>query len=134
MNTTITVAEGILFCLILLLGGCIAARTGRLLWAVMTVWLSLVLISMPLASVNMAWVEAYAKAGTARSSAVERDRLHDALAGKVFQRYRAAGGSRRGGLPDFFIGAHAAVSKLPILTRDTRRYATYFSGIDLISP
>ena len=46
MNTTITVAEGILFCLILLLGGCIAARTGRLLWAVMTVWLSLVLISM----------------------------------------------------------------------------------------
>ena len=77
MNTTITVAEGILFCLILLLGGCIAARTGRLLWAVMTVWLSLVLISMPLASVNMAWVEAYAKAGTARSSAVERDRLHE---------------------------------------------------------
>jgi predicted nucleic acid-binding protein len=56
------------------------------------------------------------------------------LAGKVFQRYRAKGGTRRGVLPDFFIGAHAAVVDLPLLTRDPRRYRTYFSGITLISP
>jgi len=56
------------------------------------------------------------------------------LAGKVFQRYRAKGGSRIGVLPDFFIGAHAAVAQLPLLTRDPRRYRTYFSGIALIAP
>jgi len=56
------------------------------------------------------------------------------LAGKVFQRYRARGGSRTGVLPDFFIGAHAAVARFPLLTRDPRRYRTYFSGITLIAP
>lgn len=56
------------------------------------------------------------------------------LAGKVFQRYRAAGGSRSGVLPDFFIGAHAAVAGLPLLTRDVRRYRTYFPTINLIAP
>jgi len=56
------------------------------------------------------------------------------LAGKAFQRYRAAGGSRTGVLPDFFIGAHAAVTQFPLLTRDPRRYRTYFSGITLIAP
>jgi hypothetical protein len=56
------------------------------------------------------------------------------LAGKVFQRYRAAGGPRTGTLPDFFIGAHAAVAGLPLLTRDVRRYRTYFPSITLIAP
>jgi predicted nucleic acid-binding protein len=56
------------------------------------------------------------------------------LAGKVFQRYRVQRGSRTGVLPDFFIGAHAAVSQLPLLTRDPRRYRAYFSGIALIAP
>jgi predicted nucleic acid-binding protein len=56
------------------------------------------------------------------------------LAGKVFQRYRAKGGIRTGVLPDFFIGAHAAVAQLPLLTRDPRRYRTYFSGIRLLAP
>jgi predicted nucleic acid-binding protein len=56
------------------------------------------------------------------------------LAGKVFQRYRARGGSRPGVLPDFFIGAHAAVAQLPLLTRDPSRYRRYFSGIALITP
>jgi predicted nucleic acid-binding protein len=56
------------------------------------------------------------------------------LAGKVFQRYRAQGGTRTGVLPDFFIGAHAAVARIPLLTRDARRYRTYFPGIALIAP
>jgi predicted nucleic acid-binding protein len=46
------------------------------------------------------------------------------LAGKVFQRYRAGGGTRSEGPPDVFIGAHAAVAKPPLLTRDVRRYRT----------
>ncbi len=56
------------------------------------------------------------------------------LAGKAFQRYRAAGGSRTGVLPDFFIGAHAAVEGLPLLTRDAGRYRTYFPTVELIAP
>ena len=56
------------------------------------------------------------------------------LAGKAFRRYRASGGARTGVLPDFFIGAHAAVSGMPLLTRDTQRYRTYFPRIDLITP
>lgn len=56
------------------------------------------------------------------------------LAGKVFTQYRRSGGSRTGVLPDFFIGAHAAVNELPLLTRDVGRYRTYFPSLKLISP
>jgi predicted nucleic acid-binding protein len=56
------------------------------------------------------------------------------LAGKAFVRYRRQGGAKSNVLGDFFIGAHAAVSGLPILTRDTRRYAAYFSNVALIAP
>jgi len=56
------------------------------------------------------------------------------LAGKAFQRYRAAGGVRTGVLPDFLIGAHAIVAALPLLTRDAQRYRTYFPAIELITP
>jgi predicted nucleic acid-binding protein len=56
------------------------------------------------------------------------------LAGKAFQQYRAAGGARTGVLPDFFIGAHAAIEGWPLLTRDARRYRTYFPKIKLIAP
>ena len=56
------------------------------------------------------------------------------LAGKVFVQYRKSGGVRTGVLPDFFIGAHAAVSGLPLLTRDGGRYRTYFPGMALIAP
>jgi len=56
------------------------------------------------------------------------------LAGKAYQRYRASGGVRTGVLPDFFIGAHALVAGVPLLTRDAARYRTYFPGIALIAP
>ena len=54
------------------------------------------------------------------------------LAGKAFAAYRRAGGRRTGVLPDFFIGAHAAVSGAPLLTRDRARYRTYFPTVELI--
>ena len=56
------------------------------------------------------------------------------LAGKTFIKYRGAGGRRAGVLPDFFIGAHAAVRRLPLLTRDVRRYRSYFPKVALIAP
>lgn len=56
------------------------------------------------------------------------------LAAKVYQRYRAAGGRRTGVLPDFFIGAHAAVTGSSLLTRDARRFRAYFPTIELITP
>ena len=56
------------------------------------------------------------------------------LAGKAFLRYRQSGGVRAGVLPDFFIGAHAAVEGWPLLTRDARRYRTYFPTLKLIAP
>ena len=56
------------------------------------------------------------------------------LAGKAYKRYRASRGVRTGVLPDFFIGAHAAAAGLTLLTRDARRYRSYFPTIDLIAP
>jgi hypothetical protein len=56
------------------------------------------------------------------------------LAGKAYLRYRAAGGVRTGVLSDFFIGAHAAADQLPLLTRDVRRYRSYFPKVELIAP
>jgi predicted nucleic acid-binding protein len=56
------------------------------------------------------------------------------LAGKAFQRYRSAGGTRTGVQPDFFLGAHAVVSDCVLITRDAARYRTYFPGIMLIAP
>jgi predicted nucleic acid-binding protein len=56
------------------------------------------------------------------------------LAGKTYLRYRAAGGVRTGVLSDFFIGAHAQVERLPLLTRDVRRYRSYFPNVELIAP
>jgi predicted nucleic acid-binding protein len=56
------------------------------------------------------------------------------LAGKAFVRYRRQGGTKNSVLADFFIGAHAAVSRYPLLTRDPRRYLSYFSDVQLIAP
>ena len=56
------------------------------------------------------------------------------LAGKCFVRYRRRGGSRRSPLPDFYVGAHAAVAGHRLLTRDARRYRDYFPTVELIAP
>ncbi len=56
------------------------------------------------------------------------------LAAKAFHRYRGAGGAKSNVLPDFVVGAHAAVAGLSLLTRDPKRYRTYFPKVDLIAP
>jgi predicted nucleic acid-binding protein len=61
-----------------------------------------------------------------------RDDLY--LAGRAHHRYRQNDGTKQGVLPDFFIGAQAAVSELPLLTRDVRRFRTYFPTLELITP
>lgn len=56
------------------------------------------------------------------------------LAGQAFLRYRRAGGDRRSPLPDLYIGAHAQVAGITLLTRDVGRYRTYFPAVTLIAP
>jgi predicted nucleic acid-binding protein len=56
------------------------------------------------------------------------------LAGKAFLRYRRRGGARTSPLPDFFIGAHAAIAGLRLLTRDEKRYRAYYPTVTFISP
>lgn len=56
------------------------------------------------------------------------------LAGKCFLQYRRQGGGRSSVLPDFFIGAHAAVAGLALLTRDVARYRSYFPRVKLLAP
>lgn len=56
------------------------------------------------------------------------------LAGKAYLNYRRNGGTRSSTLPDFFIGAHAAVAELALLTRDTSRYQSYFPTVELVAP
>jgi predicted nucleic acid-binding protein len=56
------------------------------------------------------------------------------LAGKAFAQYRKRGGNKAQVLPDFFIGAHAAVQGWPLLTRDAKRFRTYFPGLEVLAP
>lgn len=56
------------------------------------------------------------------------------LAGKCFLKYRKSGGTKLGPLPDFYIGAHAAIANFRLLTRDAKRFRTYFPRLELISP
>ena len=70
--------------------------------------------------------------GGFRVDPVPREALF--LAGKAFLQYRRRSGVKTGVLPDFFIGAHAAVAGIPLLTRDAGRYRTYFPKIELINP
>lgn len=55
-------------------------------------------------------------------------------AGRSFVAYRRRGGHRRSPLPDFYIGAHAAIAGLTLLTRDPRRYRTYFPSLRVVAP
>lgn len=77
-------------------------------------------------------LDAFLDAAGLEMTSMPREALF--LAGKVFTNYRRAGGSRTGVLPDFFIGAHAVVRALPLLTRDVGRYRTYFPSLKLIRP
>ena len=56
------------------------------------------------------------------------------MASQAYRAYKQRGGTKTAPLPDFFIGAHAQVLGIPILTRDAGRYASYFSGEQLICP
>ncbi len=56
------------------------------------------------------------------------------LAGKAYLDYRRNKGTRPSTLPDFYIGAHAAVARLGLLTRDTARYGTYFPTVRITAP
>lgn len=90
----------------------------------------------------------YAETSLAFDNVSELDRELDALllerlqlpfaagfdAGRAFLKYRRAGGARSSPMPDFYIGAHAALEGLTLLTRDARRFRTYFPAVALISP
>ncbi|MCY4187977.1 MAG: type II toxin-antitoxin system VapC family toxin [Bryobacterales bacterium] len=90
----------------------------------------------------------YAETSLAFGSAAALDRELDHLllerlplpfaagfaAGRAFLQYRRAKGERSSPMPDFYIGAHAELDKLTLLTRDARRYRAYFPAVELISP
>jgi predicted nucleic acid-binding protein len=77
-------------------------------------------------------LEAMLKIAEIRLDPIPREALF--LAGRVFLRYRRQKGTKTGVLPDFFVGAHAAVADIPLLTRDVGRYRTYFPSLKLITP
>jgi predicted nucleic acid-binding protein len=56
------------------------------------------------------------------------------LAGKAFLTYRRKGGAKRSPMPDFYVGAHAVIGRMDLLTRDAARYRTYFPGLKIVAP
>ena len=56
------------------------------------------------------------------------------LAGKAFVAYKKRGGAKRSPIPDFYVGAHAVVGRMELLTRDATRYRTYFPKLKIVSP
>ncbi|MGJ3263781.1 MAG: type II toxin-antitoxin system VapC family toxin [Salinarimonas sp.] len=81
---------------------------------------------------EMGVVETMLESMGVRIEATPRQALF--LAAKAYERYKKRGGRRSSILPDFFIGAHAAILERPLLTRDVRRYRTDFPGVRLIDP
>jgi len=71
---------------------------------------------------------------TAGIAIAEMPRTALFVAGKAFRQYRSRGGARTGVLPNFFIGAHAAVLGALLITRDARRFRSYFPTLELIAP
>jgi len=56
------------------------------------------------------------------------------LTGKAFLAYRKRGGPKRSPMPDFYVGAHAVIGRMDLLTRDAARYRTYFPGLKIVAP
>lgn len=56
------------------------------------------------------------------------------LAGKAYLTYRRRGGAKRSPMPDFYVGAHAVIGRMDLLTRDPARYRTYFPALTIIAP
>jgi predicted nucleic acid-binding protein len=56
------------------------------------------------------------------------------LAGKAFLAYKRRGGAKRSPMPDFYVGAHAVVARMSLLTRDAARYRTYFPALTIVAP
>ena len=56
------------------------------------------------------------------------------LAGKAFLAYKRRGGAKRSPMPDFYVGAHALIGGMPLLTRDVGRYRTYFPALKIVGP
>ena len=77
-------------------------------------------------------LEAMIKSAELRLESIPREALF--LAGRVYLKYRQQRGTKSGVQPDFFIGAHASVAGIPLLTRDVTRYRAYFPSLKLISP
>ena len=77
-------------------------------------------------------LEAMLKLARLQLVSIPREALF--LAGRVFLKYRRQQGTRTGVLPDFFVGAHAAIADIPLLTRDVGRYRTYFPSLKRITP
>jgi predicted nucleic acid-binding protein len=77
-------------------------------------------------------LEAVITEGSLAVEPIPREALF--LAGKAFLNYRRRRGTKQSVLPDFYIGAHAAVMQWPILTRDVRRFRTHFPTVSLITP
>ena len=89
------------------------------------------------AEISIGFPSETALAGVLGSSGLRRlDLPYEAafVAGKAFLEYRRRGGVRSSPLPDFYIGAHAAIAGLSLLTRDLSRYQTYFPKVELLTP
>jgi predicted nucleic acid-binding protein len=93
---------------------------------------SIIYSELSIAFARIEEVEAVIAEASLNMESIPREAL--SLAGKVFLSYRRAPGIRRSVLPDFFVGAHAAVAHCPILTRDVARRRSYFPTVRLITP
>jgi len=93
---------------------------------------SIVYAELSIAFAKIEELESFISQAQLVMTAIPREALF--LAGKAFIKYRRQGGTKAQVLPDFFIGAHAAVCGCPLLTRDASRYQSYFPSLQLITP